>query len=139
MDILHKFLLSGEIISSSIAGLIAVSALMGFIRHKVSGPPKIFVPSVDIPKQEARAASEGWLHRALVALDIFLNVVVLRGNQGETISAHSWRASNEGRLWGKLMSAWLNGFQDNHGIKAACGDLERSSAEVNVLKKSLGI
>jgi len=139
MDILHKVLLGAEIYVAAASTLIAISAVMGFIRHKVLGPPVPFVPLVDIPKQEDRAAAEGWLHRALVAFDIFLNVVVLRGNQGETISAHSWRASNEGRLWGRLMNLWLNGFQDNHGIKAACGDLERSSAEVQVLKKSLGI
>lgn len=139
MDILHKFLLAGEITGSTIGALIAISALMGFIRHKISGPPAKFVPSIDIPKAESQAASEGWLHRSLVAFDICLNVIVLRGNQGETISAHSWRASQEGHTWGRLMNTWLSGFQDNHGIKAACGDLERSSAEVNVLKKSLGL
>jgi hypothetical protein len=139
MDVLHKLLLTGEIVSGTVAGLIAISATMWEIRRKKTGPAPVFVPAIDIPKAEAQAAAEGWLHRAIVALDIFLNVVVLRGNQGETLSAHMWRASNENHLWGKLCTKWLNGFQDSHGIKAACGDLQRSSAEVSVLKRALGL
>jgi hypothetical protein len=139
MDQIHKLYLAGEIVGLAVASLITLSSVLWLIRRKLTGPASVFVPVLDIPKAEAQAAVEGWLHRCLVALDIFLNVVVLRGNQGETISAHSWRASNENHLWGKLMNKWLNGFQDNHGIKAASGDLERSSAEVSVLKKALGL
>jgi hypothetical protein len=76
--------------------------------------------------QEAQAAKEGYLHRCLVAFDIFCNVVILKGQQGETVSTHSARAAFLGKRWGIYMSAFLNWFQPDHGAKAACGDLERA-------------
>lgn len=139
MDLLHKFILAGEITGSAITGLIALSALIGFIRLKVSGPAAPFVPSIDIPKAEAQSATETWPHRMLVAFDIAVNVIVLRGQQDETISARVGRAKAEGHLWGKLMSAWLDGFQSNHCVKAACGDLQRAKSRVQVLQKFLGL
>jgi hypothetical protein len=139
MDILYKILLGAEISGLAIVGLIAVSKLMGYIRHKLSGPAPVFVPLIDVVKQEATASREGWAHRALVAFDIAFNVIVLRGQQDETISTHSGRAAAEGHLWGILMSGWLNGFQDNHCLKAASGDLERATARVTTLRKFLGV
>jgi hypothetical protein len=90
-------------------------------------------------KQELTASKEGWAHRALVAFDIAFNVIVLRGAPDETISSHAWRAEQEGKFWGIWMCHWLNGFQSNHGFKAASGDLERAQARVNVLRKALGV
>jgi hypothetical protein len=63
----------------------------------------------------------------------------LRGQQDETISTHSWRASVEGKRWGKLMNAWLGWLEPCHGQKAASGDLERAMARVAVLSRFLGV
>jgi len=139
MDILHKFLLGGEIFSIAVASLIFVSVAIGSIRHWIDKGAKPFVYPDDVPLAEAKAAAEPYWHRALVALDIFLNVVVLFGAQDETMSTHSWRAAVAGKLWGKLMNLWLNGFQAQHGPQAASGDLERALARVAVLMKALGL
>lgn len=139
MSDLHKIMLAGEITALSISALIAVSFLMATIRAAVSGTAKPFNPATDVAKAEASASQEWWPHRMLVAFDIAFNVIVLRGQQDETISTHSWRANQEGKLWGKLMTKWLNGFQPNHGWKAASGDLERAKSRVSVLSKALGV
>ena len=54
---------------------------------------------INVTQQESQAADEGYLHRVLVALDIFLNVV-FKGREDETISARSYRAALEGKIWG---------------------------------------
>ena len=95
--------------------------------------------AVGVPEMMEQASKEGWIHRCLVALDIVINVILLRGQQDETISSHSWRAMNGGKLWGRAMCWWLNLFQENHGFKAACGDLERATVRCEVLKKALGV
>ena len=136
---IHSLQLAGEIAAASILGLVVLSAAVDLIRTGLSGPAPVFVASVDIPKAESQAAAEGWLHRSLVAFDIAFNVIVLRGQQDETISTHAWRAQQEGKLWGKLICKWLDGFQPNHGIRAASGDLERALARASVLKKALGL
>lgn len=82
---------------------------------------------IDVQAQEAQAAKEGYVHRVLVAFDIFVNVI-FRGREDETISARSYRATLEGKLWGRVMNAFLNIFQSNHGAKAAAGDLERAQS-----------
>jgi hypothetical protein len=138
MDALHKLLLTGEIFSGAVLGLIAVSTIFGVI-NKYRG---LYVPwagAQQVAAQELTASKEGWPHRALVAFDIWFNVTILRGQQDETISTHSWRAQQEGKLWGKLMCKWLNGFQPNHGFKAASGDLERAKSRVAQLSKMLGV
>lgn len=133
---LHKLILAGEISALTIGLLIAISFLMATLRAAFS---KKQISSDTVEELEKRAAKEGWIHRSLVAFDIAFNVIVLRGQQDETISTHSWRAQQEGKLWGQLMCKWLNGFQSNHGFKAACGDLERAQSRVDVLKKALGL
>src|SRR5260370_22060790 len=113
MDILHKLLLVGEITATDVASLITVSVAMASIRAAIAGKePKWDVSQVAIA--EERASHEGWLHRSLVAFDIAFNVIVLRGAQDETISAHSWRAQQEGKMWGKAMCCWLSGFHPSH-------------------------
>jgi hypothetical protein len=82
---------------------------------------------INVAAQEAQAAKEGYVHRVLVAFDIFVNVI-FRGREDETISARSYRAALEGKLWGRVMNAFLNLFQSNHGAKAAAGDLERATS-----------
>lgn len=136
---MHKLILASEIIGGTITALIAISFLMATFRAMLGVRSRPFNPATDVALAEAHAAKEGWLHRSLVAFDVAVNVIVLRGNQGETISAHAWRASNKGHLWGKLMTKWLDGFQDSHGWRAASGDLERATAEASILRKALGV
>lgn len=138
MDVLHKFLLTGEITATAIAVLVTISVLMATIRAAVDGKDPAW-KTTDIAVAEAQSSSESWLHRMLVAFDIAFNVIVLRGQQDETISTHSWRAQQEGKSWGKAMCWWLNGFQPNHGFKAASGDLQRAKSRVAQLSKMLGI
>lgn len=88
-------------------------------------------------QEMAQAAAEGWVHRILVAFDIFWNVAVWRGQEDETISTHSWRALHEGKAWGKAMNWWLNLFQPDHGWGAACGDLQRAENRVRALQVAL--
>ncbi len=139
MSVLHKTEIGVEIYVLAAGLLVAVSALIATGRAIFEKKQPPFTYPVDVPKAEAKAAAEGYLHRALVAFDIFLNVIVLAGRQGETLSSHAFIASLEGKLWGKLMNTWLSGFQAQHGAQAASGDLERSLAEAARLKKILGV
>jgi hypothetical protein len=138
VPILHKILLGVEIYAIAAASLVALSVILSTVRTLTS-KTTVFNYPADVPKAEAKAAAEGYFHKALVALDIFLNVLVFAGRQGETISTHSFIASQEKKLWGRLMNWWLDGFQTSHGPQAASGDLERASTEVERLKGLLGV
>jgi hypothetical protein len=94
------------------------------------------VDQIDVPKQEAQAAKEGWFHRSLVGLDQFVNVVT-GGKPDETISARAYRASLRGNFFGKVLNAGLNLIQRNHGADAAAGDLERSEAVEKIEEDTL--
>jgi hypothetical protein len=139
MSILHDIKLAAEIYAIVASGLIMVSASIAAVRTLVDKNQPPFIYPADVSKAEAKAAAEGYLHRCLVALDIFMNVVFFAGRQGETMSTHAFIAAKSGKLWGKLMNLWLDGFQKDHGPQAASGDLERSQAEVNRLRKILGV
>jgi hypothetical protein len=139
MDILHKFLLGFEIYGIAAGSLVALSAVISAIRTLIEKNDTAFSYPADVPIAEEKAAAEGYLHRCLVALDIFMNVIFFAGKQGETMSTHAWIESMSGALWGKLMNRWLDGFQSNHGPQAASGDLERSQAEVNRLRAILKV
>ena len=141
MTELHKWILGGEIFAMGVAGCIVIGLLTATIRSVFKLNTKdIKVWNVaDVPAAMAKAGAEAWWHRGLGAFDIAFNVIVLRGQQDETISTHSWRAQQEGKLWGRGMCWWLDLFQANHGPQAACGDLERATARVAVLKKALGL
>lgn len=135
---MNNLILALEIFFGSVAGLIALGFIVSALKSNVH-QITTWNPAVDIPLAEAQAAAEGYLHRALVAFDIFVNVVLLKGQQDETISTHCWRASLEGKTWGDVMCWWLNLFQDNHGPQAASGDLLRATERCEVLKKALGL
>jgi hypothetical protein len=139
MNILHDLRIAAEITGATIGSLIAISVVMQSVRAVIGGTAEKWSGPSQVAVQEAKAASESWPHRMLVAFDIALNVIVLRGQQDETISTHSWRAQQEGKAWGKAMCWWLNGFQPNHGFKAASGDLERAKSRVAQLSKMLGV
>ena len=93
---------------------------------------------IDVAKQETQAAAEGYLHRCLVAIDICANVIVFKGRQGETISAHAYRAALANKTWGQVLNGALSLIQKDHGAKAAAGDLERAmsiaATEEKILK-----
>jgi hypothetical protein len=91
---------------------------------------------INVPVAEASASQDGYVHRVLVAFDVFVNVL-FRGRMDETISARSYRAALQGKLWGKVMNAFLNLFQANHGALAAAGDLERADSVAGTEQKTL--
>ena len=139
MTILHKILLGVEIYAIAASGLVVVSMLFRLI-HKVLGTSNNMpMNPANIAKAMAKSNDESRIHRWLDAFDIFLNVTFMNGQNDETMSAHAWRASLEGKLWGKAMNWWLCGFQPNHGYQAACGDLQRALNRAAVEKKALGI
>lgn len=76
--------------------------------------------------QESQAAREGYVKRVLIGLDMFVNVI-FNGHPDETISSRASRAATEGKLWGKIMSSFLNLFESDHGAKAEAGDVQRAS------------
>jgi hypothetical protein len=100
------------------------------------GPIQPLNPSEAV-EQEREAASEGYIHRALVGFDQFVNVLT-GGYPDETISSRSARAAEYGKLWGVVMSRFLDLFQSNHGAKAQAGDVERAR-EVQDLEERSGV
>lgn len=93
------------------------------------------------PAQEAKAASqerkEGYVHHVLIAFDQFVNVIA-GGHPDETISARAGRAAEQGKVWGKVMSRFLDVFQKNHGAKAVAGDATRA-VDVDGLEQLSGL
>jgi hypothetical protein len=100
------------------------------------GPTHPLSPS-ETAEQEREAASEGYIHRALVGFDQFVNVLT-GGYPDETISSRSARAAERGKLWGVAMSWFLDLFQSNHGAKAQAGDVERARV-VQELEERSGV
>lgn len=91
-----------------------------------------------IQTEESQAAHEGYVHRTLVGLDQFVNVIA-GGNPDETISARSARAAKRGGVVGKFMCWWLDKLQKNHGEDAEAGDLERAQNIQNVEDNALNV
>ena len=75
--------------------------------------------------QEQQTAREEYVRRVLVAGDIFADVLA-GGPQDMTISTRAGLAALHGNFFGKLLSAFLNDFQKDHGADAAAGDMERA-------------
>src|SRR5271156_1485869 len=137
--LLHKFILGGEIYAASATGLIVVSLLFR-LWHLIRGTSNSMPQTpANIVLAMAKSNNEGRIHHWLNAFDIFLNVTFMNGQNDETMSAHAWRASVEGKWGGIAMNWWLNGFQPNHGYQAACGDLQRALNRAAVEKKALGL
>lgn len=130
--------LAGEISGAILAGLVAIPLALMAIRTKLNGSAPPWIPT-DVAGAEEIASHEGWLHRSLGAFDIAFNVILLRGQQDETISTHCWRASLEGKTWGRATTTWLDWWQENHGPRAASGDLQRATVRVLMLRKALGL
>ena len=139
MDILHKVFLGVEIYLASATGLVIASLIFRLIHHVLGTANSRPMTPENIQAAMVRSNNENRIHRWLDAFDIFLNVTFMNGQNDETMSAHCWRASCEGHLWGRAMNWWLEGFQPNHGYQAACGDLQRAVNRVAVEKKALGL
>jgi hypothetical protein len=88
--------------------------------------------------QEGRAEHEEYLKRALIGLDMFVNVLT-DGDPDETISSRSARAAERGQRWGIVMSKFLDIFQHDHGAKAQAGDVARAQSVIAVEDASGGI
>jgi hypothetical protein len=86
--------------------------------------------------QESKAVTETYIHRVLVAFDIFINVL-FRGHPGETISSRASRAATEGKKWGVVLSKFLDLFQKDHGATAQAADEQRAET-VEYLEESSG-
>jgi hypothetical protein len=124
--------------ATTVGALVLIAVVMASIRALFQEAAQTWVPQ-DVSGAEIRASREGYAHRALVALDIFVNVIVLLGEQGQTISSHAWMAAQGGKAWGKAMTTWLDWIQPNHGQLAASGDLERATKSATILHKYLGV
>ena len=74
-----------------------------------------------------------YIHNVLVGLDQFCNTI-LGGHPDETISARSGRAAQNGKLWGKALSAGLNLVQQDHCVRAMAGD-EARAEKVDVIEE----
>jgi hypothetical protein len=83
----------------------------------------------ELALQEAQAEKEAYLRRALIGLDMFINVLT-DGDPDETISSRSARAAEKGKHWGVFMAKFLDVFQHDHGAKAQAGDVARAQAEI---------
>jgi hypothetical protein len=139
MTLLAKWVLGGEILGAGVAACILASLAFRLL-HRIMGTSDSRPQTPDnIQAAMARANNESRAHRWLDAFDIFLNVTFMNGQNDETMSAHAWRASLEGRRWGVAMNWWLDGFQPNHGYQAACGDLQRARNRVECESKALGL
>lgn len=104
----------------------------------MSNPITPLTPAQTATEKQA-AASENFLVRDLVALDIAANTLT-GGKPDETISTRLAIDAMDGhgisRFVGKVGSAALNIFQHDHGADAAAGDLERSQAEAKRVEGS---
>jgi hypothetical protein len=87
--------------------------------------PLIPIPPDQVAALEQKALHEGYLHRSLVGLDQFMNVLT-GGDPDETISSRAARAAERGKTWGIELSKFLNVFQPDHGVKAQAGDTARA-------------
>jgi hypothetical protein len=85
--------------------------------------------------QETESERHSYPVRVLIAFDQMVNVIT-GGHPDETISSRAGRAALAGRWWGKVMSAFLNLFESDHGAKAEAGDLERAE-QIEYLEENM--
>lgn len=104
----------------------------------MSDPVAPLTPA-QVAVQEMQAAHEAYLERVLVALDKFV-ATAAGATPDTTISADAGIAAFQDkgfkRLYGRVMSGFLNLFQRDHGAKAAAGDVAQAEAAISVIEKS---
>jgi hypothetical protein len=86
---------------------------------------------VQVQQQETQAAGEGYVKRALIAVDDLGNVLT-GGMPDETISARAARDAVKHEVVGEIVSKTLDILQRDHGAKAIAGDEERAAAVAKV-------
>ena len=99
-----------------------------------------------IEKAEENTMREGYIHRFLVAFDIFINVAT-DGDEDETISSRVRRITDYYKGWthnpgvwiAKILNAILDFLQPDHGQHAESGDLERAECVEEIEEKALDI
>ena len=100
----------------------------------------------EIRKAERNTRREDYIHRGLVALDIFINVLT-GGNEDETISSRVRRVSDahKGFSWNpgvwiaKTLNTALDIVQRDHGQHAEAGDLQRAETVERIEDHALDI
>lgn len=100
----------------------------------------------EIHRAERNTRREDYIHRALVALDIFVNVLT-GGNEDETISSRVRRVTDAHKGWSwnpgvwiaKTLNAALDTVQRDHGQHAEAGDLERAEQVEHIEDRALDI
>lgn len=91
---------------------------------------------MDINKIIIKDEKESYLHRVLVALDVFCNVI-LGGLPNETISSRVARNAARGSGFSKFILSILDKISKDHGIKAEEADLGRADIVQRVEEKAL--
>jgi hypothetical protein len=112
--------------------LFVAGAIYGFLRRRYKWT------ATDTAASRVRSSQASYGHRVAVALDIFLNVVA-NGKEDETISARAGRWAHKAhpgpwyyRWPARVLTAFLNAIQVDHGEQAMSGDLERASEIVTL-------
>lgn len=85
------------------------------------------------------ADKDGYIMRCLKELDVFINVVFLRGHLGETISSHASRAAGQDKAWGIWLCELLNVFDPNHGPNAQASDIAAAEALIQTEETSSNV
>jgi hypothetical protein len=99
--------------------------------------PIIPLNSEQTAKKENKVAKEGYIKHLLVGFDHLLNVIS-GGLPDETISSRAARADLKGKVWGRVMSRFLDLFEKDHGSVAQAGDVARAKSVIKLEKNSKG-
>lgn len=100
--------------------------------------------TIDAEKFENQARHQSFIHRALGAFDVLLNVWT-GGATDDTISSRMQRWKDGTvphpnavkRTVGRFMCWWLGKIQKDHDIKANAGDLARAEDEEKRTRQTL--
>lgn len=72
-----------------------------------------------------------YLRKVGVALDEFLNVLVLDGNVGDTISLHAAQQADNKKEWACLLCKWLSlTVEKNHCEKTLANEPTKAAAAI---------
>lgn len=108
-----------------------------------SADPNLPLTPQQIAAEEQQAATEGKIHKILVAFDQFCNSFSPGAAPDETISSHVRRVVNDPtakhKLLAKVINWGLNELQPEHGAMAESGDLDRDMVSAVIMAKALQI
>lgn len=101
----------------------------------MSDPITPLTPADEVADAQA-VEHERYIHKALVGLDIFLNILS-GGQEDMTISSRASLAAQHGSPIGKALSSFLNLFEKDHGLKAEIGDEVRAQQLQSALGQNI--